>query len=115
MGLLQSLTWKETPSTMTSIGRVDVGDIKSTENLRSSHSMPDVHVEDMITAAGRRVYDSETIELQEQQVERQIGPSLSRVDPRPGHLPLPPIAKESARTSWLRVDLDKHWPLCGEA
>jgi hypothetical protein len=74
-----------------------------------------VHVEDMIMTAGRRVYDSKTIELQGQQVERQIGPSWSREDPRSGHLPLLPIAKESARTGWLRVDLDKHWFLCGEA
>jgi hypothetical protein len=57
-------------------------------------------------AAGRRVYNSETIELQGQQIERQIGPSPSCEDPRSGHLPLLPMAEEFARTSWLRADLD---------
>ena len=47
-------------------------------------------------AEARRVYDSETFELQTQQVEQQIGPSLSPVDPRSGHLPLMSMAKEPA-------------------
>ena len=67
-------------------------------------------------ATGRRAYDSKTLELQRQQIERQIGPSLrQRMDPRPGHLPPLPIAKESARARSPCVDLDKHWFLYGKA
>ena len=47
-------------------------------------------------AAGRHVYDSETFELQTQQVGQQIGPSLSPVDPQSGHPPLMSVAKEPA-------------------
>ena len=62
---------------------------------------------------GRRVYDSETIELHGQQVEQQLGPLLSRVVTRSGHLLLLLIAR--VRSDRLAGYASIYWFFCGEA